>query len=518
MCGCRRAGTWAGFSLHSHVIIILCQAMEAHLASPVAGLRIYLWTFLTMLKATGSVWGEDRETDCEWCATGWLSRCAQCNTLASGGHAESTAGMDVLQAGLHPRVWDKPSVESGASIMTPAKWRVLGEVAHGSVLNDDDMNTPFSPSLCNLSDVHRRWDCDDMRPTDLLSANNPAQAQSCHGSTLVGGTLIGPLGYSARSCDVVPVRSAALRRCFAAKKITFIGSSRTRYLYLDFAKLALDGGLASYLDARGESELRPGVYEYAWLNDTVLSTMSAYRDTVLSNQSTEHRRKTIAAEHGTIELQFYMVYGLHHKYTQDKLHQAIVDSDVIVLSSVLWDYRNFQEAEAQHERQVGTPRCNSECYSGMLRELVAAVYGHNSNVVWHTELWYESAAYMRPLLEWDNLAVRTLLQEQRVARSESESAARIHVLDLTTPSMILHSSTYDRRHYHPPAVRLFSALLANQLCGLPRWASSSRWRVLDEGAARIAENRSCQDTMAAGWTGVHGPAEQCMELVLSRPD
>ena len=41
------------------------------------------------------------------------------------------------------------------------------------------------------------------------------------------------------------------------------------------------------------------------------------------------------------------------------MQRAIAESEIVVLSSVIWDYRNFKEG-------LG---CDASCYSGMIREL-----------------------------------------------------------------------------------------------------------------------------------------------------
>ena len=59
----------------------------------------------------------------------------------------------------------------------------------------------------------------------------------CHRSHVIGARRRDrDGGLGAESCDVVPVASARVRRCLAGSKIAFVGSSRTRYLYIDFAR------------------------------------------------------------------------------------------------------------------------------------------------------------------------------------------------------------------------------------------------------------------------------------------
>ena len=77
----------------------------------------------------------------------------------------------------------------------------------------------------------------------FLGGQESPSSRSCFDRSVLGGATTGVFGFSVRSCDVLPVTSAAVRQCLSSKAntITFIGSSRTRYLYLDFAKLFLDG-------------------------------------------------------------------------------------------------------------------------------------------------------------------------------------------------------------------------------------------------------------------------------------
>ena len=78
--------------------------------------------------------------------------------------------------------------------------------------------------------------------------------------------------------------------------------------------------------------------------------------------------------------------------------------------------------------------------------------------VWHSELFFDSLEYTSNVLNWDSVAAQLVL---------SADLERALLLDLTTPSSILRNTTYDNTgHFRPPSVRVFSELLANQLCPL----------------------------------------------------
>ena len=117
-----------------------------------------------------------------------------------------------------------------------------------------------------------------------------------------------------------------------------------------------------------------------------------------------------------------------------QVQRAIAESEIVVLSSVIWDYRNFKEG-------LG---CDASCYSGMIRELVDTVSISKTKLVWHTELWYA----LTPITElWYAFTALTCVAHRAVVCVNGHNRLSADVklsFELISGCDLVHSSRANR--------------------------------------------------------------------------
>ena len=174
-----------------------------------------------------------------------------------------------------------------------------------------------SRCTCDGSDVLRRWSCDELASFERFAALAPIDRLVAvrHGLPHGRHTAFRPAydhGVGGVDADV---RATALRCLRGIRRIVFVGSSRTRHLYIDFAKLLLDGKPSEPTSA---DQAR-----FSFLNDTVVQP-----DLGFPVQSNEHRRITVrcaVSDQGDTDvlLEFLQIYTLSSPRAQERIFEAI---------------------------------------------------------------------------------------------------------------------------------------------------------------------------------------------------
>eukprot|EP00161_Ancyromonas_sigmoides_P023769 TRINITY_DN7513_c0_g2_i1.p1 TRINITY_DN7513_c0_g2~~TRINITY_DN7513_c0_g2_i1.p1 ORF type:complete len:448 (+),score=-67.54 TRINITY_DN7513_c0_g2_i1:776-2119(+) len=257
-----------------------------------------------------------------------------------------------------------------------------------------------------------------------------------------------------------PLLREQARTALCGRRVQFLGTSRSRYLYLTFVKLLLDGGMPANLKKgveksfKGDKCCKPGIkcmniHLYPDVGDKVTQCDRDHESRAITLPCT-----LVNGSSSAINVRFTFWEDPLGYYRpnprQPTIDEYIEKSDVLLLSTIAW--------MGQRPKK---PKCSGPCIQSDLREFLKRTRVRRREgklkVLYHTHptINNKNSKKERTLYGTDRLGLETVLGEPDVSG--------LFVFDKLPSSLglTMNAATYDAQHFKPGISRIWATMVAS---------------------------------------------------------